>query len=588
MSERMSSEQWADIEKKVNEAERAKREAEKVAQESGSAKRTGTKLTDIEKEVLAETQEEKRAEVEAALGYDGSTERALVSLRWKNLSKAIQTEHALQDERNELLAQESSILGRIDGVPTGTQTKALGKLREKLQENDENQEALIESSPEAYFGLHLRDLKEMRRDLENGRIVETPYVKKQAEDVATHLKAGVPVMIYGHLGTGKTELAMHVAKEYMGKEAVVLSGSKHTSLSELYGHQVLAVDEKSGATKSDFYLGPVYQAMKEGRIVIIDEVNAIPHEVLISLNHILTLKVGETVPVQQDSGETVAIKEGFGVIMTGNLNQGDSRYVDRQELDPAFLSRLYKLEHDYVPQQTEGTLDSEAGSDNELFQILLARMMDKHGNIEAPKDSIRKLWRLAQAARVTQDVFAGRQVKDAYYFKQGGARATQYSLKESVLSLRAMDKIVSMWQRDGYKNELDHYIHSELVSQSTNAADKAYLYQQFKDQFGFFQGGGWDQSPDYGSGGMVKSFDVKSPANRGAAAQFLGPRQIVEAAYGKAPERAEWPDLNAAAEVGDAERGEVSADLLAMDEFRSMLGCELGEIGREVETMCRI
>jgi MoxR-like ATPase len=83
-----------------------------------------------------------------------------------------------------------------------------------------------------------------------------------------------------------------------------------------------------GGTISDFFMGPIYCAMAEGRPVIIDEVNAIPHEVLISLNHILTRKVGDKINVQQNTGTQVEVKEGFGVMMTGNLNQGQEKYIE--------------------------------------------------------------------------------------------------------------------------------------------------------------------------------------------------------------------------------------------------------------------
>jgi len=625
MPEKFSPGEWGEIEKKVDAAEIAQREAAKAAGELAEGK-----AAEEEAEILEETRKERRAEAETLLGPEGSPERELVSLRWKNLVKAFRGSRELEAEHDELVEKEVAVLSRIEAEPTGAQIKALERLRGKQDAVSEKRENLIASSPEAYFGLHLKEMKEMKRQLSEGRIVETPYVKRQAEDVTAHVRSGKPVLLYGHLGTGKSELAMHVAKNYLGKEALVVSGSKHTSLAELYGHQVLAVDKlkqeeregfirsveakyeewrnenptadegekgrahdrikqaysmvRGGGTISDFYLGPVYQAMEEGRLVIIDEVNAIPHEVLISLNHILTRKVGDTVGVQQDSGKKVAIQEGFGVIMTSNLNQGDSRYVDRQDLDPAFLSRLYKLEHDYVPQRTEGALRDEAGPENELYQILLARMMDKNGNIEAPEGTLKDLWRLAQAARVSQDVFAGKQVKDAFYFKQGGARATQYMLKESVLSLRGMDAIISQWQKEGYRRELDYYLYKEFVGQSTTPADKAYLYQLFKDQYGFFQSEGWEPSPDYGSGGVVRSFDVPVPENRPKKLSVLGPRDVVEAAYGEAPERAEWPE----ADEADAEAGELSPEVMGLEEWRSGFGAEFEDLGQEVMATCKI
>lgn len=446
-----------------------------------------------------------------------------------------------------------------------------------------------------------------------------------------HIAANKPVLIHGHLGSGKTELAMHIAKNYIGKEALVVSGSKHTSLAEIYGHQILAIDKinKSeldgftrevehkfnewleenkeadendknrahdrilqtyltqfkGGTISDFFLGPIYRAMEDGRPVIIDEVNAIPHEILISLNHILTRKAGDKVNVQQDSGKIVEVREGFGIIMTGNLNQGQEKYIDRQDMDPAFLSRLYKIEYDYLPQKTEGSLDDEAGAENELFHLLLARTMDRNGNLEMPKGSVRKLWNLAKAARVTQDIFAGKEINSAYYFQEAAGRPIKYLLKESVLSIRAIDNILTQWQKDGYKNEFDYYLWKEFVSQGTIASDKAYLYQLLKDRFNFFQSDGWEKNPNYGSGGLISSFDVKAPQNFPLEKDFFGPRESVEFAFGKAPERAVWPQM----ENIKPEAGEIDFEKIeALEDFRNKLENKTAELEKEIEEMCII
>jgi hypothetical protein len=310
----------------------------------------------------------------------------------------------------------------------------------------------------------------------------------------------------------------------------------HSTILQTYLTQL-----KSG-TISDYFLGPIYRAMEEGRPIIIDEVNAIPHEILISLNHILTRRPGDVVSVQQDSGRQVAVKNGFGVLMTGNLNQGQERYVGRQEMDPAFLSRLYKVDYDYPPQKIEGSLEDEAGPENQLFHLLLAKVMDTNGNIEVPEGSIPKLWNLAKAARASQDIFSGRDLGNSYYFRQAGGMPTPYYLKESVLSLRSLNSIVSQWQKDGYRYELDHYVWEEFINQSTSQEDRAFLYQMFKDRFGFFSSQDKWPTPNYGQAGMVRSFSVDSPKNKTEAQEFFGPRETVEFAFGKnAPEREEWP-----------------------------------------------
>ena len=547
---------------------------------------------------LNETERLLNAQLTSLMGPEGSIEHELADFRKNNLFYALRENQkldrqiqALEDERAELLKEIADHLKR-DGLQ-GPLAGILQEVESELELKRDEKSGLDQISPEAFLGLHLKTLKEARKEMHAGKIVETPYVKKQAEDVVAHARAGVPVFLYGHLGAGKTELAMHVARKYMGKEALVISGSKHMSQAELYGHQVLALEQvddtqveeylrqveekydawlsenadrleqvepslaeaeknrahdrivqaylsqmKSG-TISEFFLGPVYQAMEEGRPVIIDEVNAIPHEVLISLNHLLTRRSGDEVAVQQDSGKMIKVADGFTVMMTGNLNQGQDRYVDRQELDPAFLSRLYKLEHDYLPQAIEGTLAEAPESEHEQFLLLVAKLMDKNGNLDAPEGTMNKLWDLAKAARVTQNVFSGKNVPEAFYYKEGGARASQFSLRESVLSIRGLNNIFASWQADGYSYELDHYIWKEFVSQATIPAERAYLYQLFKDHFGFFQTEGWEKAPDYGSGGT--KLHVESPENKAPKMVFTGPKGTVEAIYGPTPQRSTWP-----------------------------------------------
>lgn len=656
MAEQIKPEQWKEIEGSVNKAEKDKRKAAKSSREI----RKETGLTHEERglpftreEILGgskrkrvaekalDREEELEKEAEDLLGLENSPERALVGLRKANLIKALKDESKLEDQRQELLDEESDILRTVEQEPSGSELEALQDIRKKVTELNSEKKELSKSSPEAYFGLHLKELKEYKEQLQTGRIVETPYVKRQIEDILAHFRANKPVMIYGHLGTGKTELAMHVARKYLDKEALVISGSKHTSLAELYGHQVLTIDtgqkedldlfiaeveqkfknwEKNndglnyGSTKaseedknrahdrilqtyltqfksgtiSDFFLGPIYRAMAEGKPVIIDEINAIPHEVLISLNHILTRRVGDEINIQQDSGRKVKVEEDFGIMATGNINQGQDVYKDREDMDPAFLSRLHKIEYDYLPQKTEGSLEDEVGPENELFQLIIAKMMDRNGNIEAPKDSRRKLWNLAKAARISQDVFAGREISNAYYFQQAAGRSARYVLKESVLSIRALDNIINQWQKDGYKRELDYYIWQEFVSQSTVASDRAYLYQLLKDRFGFFKSQDWEQNPNYGSGGVINSFIIQPPQNSPDQMEFLGPREVVEMAFGKAPERTKWPEVKAAV-LEKEESSFINLEKIqSLSDFFNSFKQELGSLGAEVDAYCLI
>jgi len=409
----LTSDEWQKVEHEVGEAESATRLAQQASaalyRETGIPKderiqkavdsSEGDKKRSGRSRLIRSMQEQEElstAEATQILGDENSPHHELVDLRRSNLVAALREDHRLESEREGLLEEESEILKSTKESGDAFSHSALREIDTEMQNLDTGKEKLLQSTPEAYYGLHLKELKGYKESLDEKRLVETPYVKERAEDIYAHLRGGKPVLVYGHLGSGKTELAMQVARDYIGKDALVISGSKTMSLAELYGHQVLQLDTVSPdaltrfatevedvfkkwedqnaeaseeqknrmhdtilqtyltklqkGTITDFFLGPVYRAMDEGRPLIIDEVNAIPHEILISLNHILTRKVGDEVLVQQDSGKTITIKEGFGVLMTGNLNQGQEVYVDRQDMDPAFLSRLYKLEYDYLPQ----------------------------------------------------------------------------------------------------------------------------------------------------------------------------------------------------------------------------------------------
>jgi MoxR-like ATPase len=100
-------------------------------------------------------------------------------------------------------------------------------------------------------------------------------------------------------------------------------------------------------------------AIREGKPVVIDEINAIPVPVFVSLNHILTRRAGDTVNLL-GSDEQMEVVDGFSIIMTGNLSRPGANYIGVNDLNPAFLSRLKIMHYDYLPQSTEGNIDQQS------------------------------------------------------------------------------------------------------------------------------------------------------------------------------------------------------------------------------------
>jgi len=374
--------------------------------------------------------------------------------------------------------------------------KALGKI-DDLMGHDE-----------IYYEAKRRRLLEYRRQLLNSGFVETPSIRDEVMRIVSHSQLGIPVLLRGHLGTGKTEIALNVARKYFGYEPEFISGSEEATKYDIYGRTQIGVrPEKDrirefehhmreymkwnpdapkeelkevekqyyqaivvkGLTTSFFHYGPLVRAMREGKPVIIDEMDGIPHSIIMRLNHVLTRRAGDMVRVQENGGDDITVKKGFTVLATGNIKS--ARYK-REELDAAFLSRWWSSDINYPPQQ-------------ETYEILVASLLDKRGNLQIKNsDDLDDLKRLTEAAAEIQRIFAGEQVD---YFGEGAdaAREIPASLKKSVLSLRHLWNIVRPWKARNFDKPLENYVLNEFIKPSV-VEDQVYLVQLFC-RFRFFK-----------------------------------------------------------------------------------------------------
>lgn len=434
----------------------------------------------------------------------------------------------------------------IQNTSTYKLQRRIGEAELSKLERDKTE---LKESPEAFYALHARDLTRYVYELNRrGGLAETPYVQMKKQELLENVRAGIPTLIEGDLGSGKTELAISLCEKELGiKDPYILSLQKDTDPSELYGKTVITVtgahrdgeieklqranqarterqfaswkDEHQEATPTDedrawdlivaqnktlfdkevdrnvvtkFMEGQIYRAMQEGKPVIIDEFNAAPHSLLISLNHLLTRRVGDTIRMQQDSNEMITIKEGFSFILTGNM--GDRYSAHREKADAAFLSRLTKIEYDYLPQTAEGTYDKyleaqkeahEKGAslemDHELFDLLVSMTLTPSLTSDLTPAEFRQLWNLAVSARVLQENFAG---KETDVTKSAGGTAN-YRLKKTVPSIRNLKKVIDAWKKDDYQFPLDYHLYDQFISQAMEGADRAFLFSEFSKN-GFF------------------------------------------------------------------------------------------------------
>lgn len=290
-------------------------------------------------------------------------------------------------------------------------------------------------------------------------------------------------------------------------------------------------------------------AVRNGRPVIIDELNTIAMQNLIGLNDILQSKFGSKAYVTGIG--PVEIKKGFGLIGTGNLSTDQVSYEGTNELNPAFKSRFLTLEYNYVNQNTIGSLKNQTNPEkNELFRIMLVRLADNNGNlhIPTPTRSLEEIFRLAQLSKVSQEVFMGKWVATS---KENSTNETP-ELKESVLSLRNVLRILDNWNL-GEEKDLTLALWDGFISSITNPKDQAYILSQAV-RFGFFkESEGWNINNENLGKVVLEYDDLRTRPYQYIRGEIetLSYLDLVKIIFGPAPERSEIPEFLKAYDNGE-------------------------------------
>lgn len=510
---------------------------------------------------------------------------ALGELREKNEKWAQEEYEILGDVIEELRDRQRKLLDlalKEGAMKAPRVVAALGLIGEQIDGWNEIREQVPYRDPDAFHAICTEILRRYVTDLQGGRLVVTPYVQKNFDAIMGCLARQEVPFVWGDTGSGKTELARLAAFKHSGKPPLVLRCYEGMDSSEIFGYLGLSAEgvgklgqlpdeidaavaeweathidtttelrdaavrqiteaalRRQSVTVSEYVLGAAYIAAKEGRVLISDEVNFMPPPLFAKFNDVLTKRVGEYLDIQEDGATPIKIENGYGIILTGNVNVGtSSKYKNRKEFDPAQLDRVTPIQHDYPPQAVSGSLyQIERADEKELYAIVVSSLLDDDGNLYAPVRSLEKLWSLAQYARVTQLAFANRIGKQsAFAFKSGGVSV---QIETNVLvSPRGLSRLLEEWRAEGFRYELDHYVFKHLISRAFKNEDRDYLYQ-LGQMFGFFRSDGWfSESSDETSGAQ----ELSLPKNRAPQREFVYCRDVVRAVFGSAPVREIWPD----------------------------------------------
>lgn len=192
------------------------------------------------------------------------------------------------------------------------------------------------------------------------------------------LKAKRNVLLEGPVGVGKTHLALAVTRE-MSLPVFRVDGDSRYSEQKLSGWFDPPTVIKKGFGKDAFVPGPLVQAMQEGGILFINELNRLPEGV----QNILLPAIDERMILVPRLGE-IRAKEGFLVIATQNPKE----FVATSHLSEAILDRFELVVLDYQTEEEEISIVSERidpKDSNEsslaLAAVRIARMTREHPRI---------------------------------------------------------------------------------------------------------------------------------------------------------------------------------------------------------------
>ena len=160
------------------------------------------------------------------------------------------------------------------------------------------------------------------------------------------LSAGRHLLLEGPVGVGKTTVAMAVCR-HLGRATIRVDGDDRYTESKLAGWFDPALVLKQGYRPEAFCHGPLVQAMREGAVLFINELNRMPE----SVQNVLLPALDERFVILPQIGE-VRAQPGFQVIAT----QNPVEYIATGHLSEALRDRFEHVVLDYQNAAEEAAI----------------------------------------------------------------------------------------------------------------------------------------------------------------------------------------------------------------------------------------
>lgn len=183
-----------------------------------------------------------------------------------------------------------------------------------------------------------------------------------------------PIMLVGPAGSGKTTAGRQLAEAY-NVPFYANSNSPMDTRTLAFGYMDAA---------GNYHPGYLYRAMKEGGVLLDDEIDSSNPAIMVSKNAAIENRFA-----QFPNGETVEAHENFFYIGSANTygRGADRLYVGRTQLDAATLNRFIFIEWDY-----DEDLEMQLSANHEWTQFVQAvrRVVAEHNMryVVSPRQSI--------------------------------------------------------------------------------------------------------------------------------------------------------------------------------------------------------
>jgi len=251
--------------------------------------------------------------------------------------------------------------------------------KQKLEEYENIRRILIKQNEE--YLLNIFDQNIITQKQKGNPFLETygdiEFIEKlKYIDNTTDTYAGA--LLYGPPGTGKTAVLENYAKENLKKKATVISCTQQTNANTLIGENAIPLDFDNATQEEEdkrritkFIEGAIVNAMREGKVIILDETDKMPQWAWDSLSYLLSKKKTEK-EFQLPNGEIVTIEEGFRIYATSNSTEELPEYVK--------------------DRFNNGLLKKETPSEDEIIQKSVYWLKEGTGEISIDTRELNKLY----------------------------------------------------------------------------------------------------------------------------------------------------------------------------------------------------